>query len=192
MAVTDYKTPATCASVDLGNEDWADFNNAKVSDNAYASSALPKLGGMSDWLRATNFDFSVISSGATIDGIEVKIEHKAGLASSVYDLNLYLRKTSGQVGSNKASASYWPTSDAEATYGGATDKWGTTWLDTDIKSSNFGMDIEAVNGNADNAVTAYVDCISIRIYYTEAVTFQPWAIIMQEIYGKEDKVFLRH
>jgi len=172
MAVTDYKFPGTCATVDQGGADWSNFNNAKASDNADASATVDKL-SLSDWLRATNFDFSEIPSGATIDGIEVKIEHQ-GDGTYIKDYGLYLRKTSGQVGSNYASGTAWAASDAEVTYGGATDKWGTTWADTDINNSNFGIDLAAVSTDQVNAQAAFVDCISIRVYYTAAVTFIPF------------------
>ena len=179
MAVTAYKTPGICANEDQGAEDWVSPDNAKTSNDAYSSVSLPKIAGASDILLAGDYGFS-IPSGATIDGIEVKIEHKGGAAGSIADVYVQLTKASILVGDNKASASKWATSDGEITYpasGGATDKWGTTWTVADI-NNEIGLGLRAQNSNADNAVTAYVDCISIRIYYTEAPTFIPWAIIM--------------
>jgi hypothetical protein len=169
------KYPQTCASVSRSKTGWSNPDNVKASDDAYAVNLVNKL-DESDWLRATNFDFSGIPAGSTIDGIEAKIEHHCGNAGVVFDGSVYLRKSSGQVGSNKASASYWPTSDAEVTYpvtGGATDKWGTTWTLAEIQNINFGIDLSALNGDVNAARNAYVDCISIRVYYT-VVTFQPF------------------
>jgi len=88
----------------------------------------------------------------------------AGAGNSITDSALYLRKTSGQIGDNKASGGYWPTSDAYATYGGAADTWNAGLVDTDIKSTDFGIDLSAYDGQ--ETITAYVDHIQIRIYYT--------------------------
>jgi len=168
MAVTAYKTPGTCASVDRGDKaGWLDLDNAKVSNNAYAYTPGDK-NDYFDWLRVTNFGFTTsdIPSGATIDGIEIKIEHYGTAADVIKDSALYLRKTSGQVGDNKASASAWATSDEEITYGGAADKWGYAWLASDIISSNFGVDLSPLNTDPDNIEGSYVDVISIRVYYT--------------------------
>jgi hypothetical protein len=169
MAVTGWKTPGTCESVDRdGKEAWANPDYAKTSDNNNAVCGLPKT-DYGDWLRLTNFGFAVgdIPSGSTIDGIEVKIEHRAGGANSIKDSALYLRKTSGQIGDNKASATYWGTSDAEVTYGSSTDKWNASLVGTDIISTDFGIDLSGYNASTEDAVDALIDCISIRVYYTE-------------------------
>ena len=177
MSVTAYKTPGTCASVPNAGTAWSNPNNAKTSDDAYASCPLPKLGNkeaISDWLRATNFGFDGVGgvpAGATINGFDVKIEHKASAVSVITDFYLFLRKTSGQVGSSKASASYWPTSDAEVTYTWAAGEFGGLTA-AEIRDSGFGVDLAALNGDSINTQTAYVDCISIRVYYTEVVPFK--------------------
>ena len=180
MAVTAYKTPSTCANADRdGKLAWANFDNAKTSNDVYAD-ATPVKNTYSDWLRVTKFGFSTsdIPSGATIQGIEAKIERKAYLDDGIEDSALYLRKTSGQTGSNKASATNWPTTEAEQTYGGAADMWGTTLVDTEIRSDDFGLDLSILELGIGDSTVGSVDCISIRVHYTEAVTFQPWAIIM--------------
>jgi len=167
MAYTDWKTPQTCASIDRGTTaDWANPDNAKASDNAYASANVLKLVAYVDYLRATNFNFSSIPAGSTINGIEVRIEHYADAINRIHDETVCLRKTSGQIGDNKASASYWATSDEEITYGGEADTWSAGLVDTDIKNSDFGIDLSVGNANPDFSAFSYVDCISIRVYYT--------------------------
>jgi hypothetical protein len=156
-------------------EAWTNPDNAKTSNDVYAT-VTPAKNSYSNWLRVTNFDFSSIPSGATIDGIEVKIEHHGtAIAPDGYnqDSSLRLRKTSGQTGSDKASIVVWGTTDETFTYGGGSDKWGATLVDTDIRSSDFGLDL-SVEGMLEDGETAYVDCIWVRVYYTEAVTFQPF------------------
>ncbi|MBM3473269.1 MAG: hypothetical protein FJX75_08390 [Armatimonadetes bacterium] len=176
MAVTAYKTPGALASVSRGvaNETpWSDPSNAAASDNAYATASTSDKDLYTHWLRCTSFGFTAsdIPSGSTIDGIEVVIERKASHTTPKFarDDALYLRKTSGQVGDNKASVSSWPTSDAEATYGGASDTWSAGLGQTDIVSADFGVDLSAYldwDMSTPDTLTASVDCVKVRVYYT--------------------------
>jgi hypothetical protein len=183
MAVTAYKTPGTCANVDRDlHSDWAFPDNAKTSDNSHTENLVWKGVFYSDWLRLTNFGFSAsdIPSGSTINGIEVKIERYSLYSNKINDSALKLRKTSGQIGDNKASATYWPTSDAEVTYpssGGATDTWNASLIDTDITSSDFGVDLSANNVDTESVQACYVDCVSIRVYYTSGKPHS-WGVII--------------
>lgn len=169
MSVTGWKTPNTTVSVDRdGKEFWANPDNAQASDDTWAICALDKE-DYGDWLRCTNFGFSAgdIPAGSTIDGIEVKIERQAQFSGEVTDNALYLRKTAGQVGDNKASAVTWGTSDAEAIHGNPTDTWNASLVDTDVVSSDFGIDLSAYSTNIIVTNEARVDCVWIRVYYTE-------------------------
>lgn len=175
MSVTSYKFAGTVANVDRdGTSDWSSPDNAKADDNIRTSNAVIKA-YYSDWLRLTNFGFtsSDIPTGSTIDGIQVVIDRYVTETSPgsgyMIDSALYLRKTSGQVGSNYASATYWPASETNATYGGAIDKWGTTWVIASITSNDFGIDLSAYYIGLILAY-AYIDYIKIRVYYT----LPPW------------------
>lgn len=157
---------------------WSNDSYARDGDNDnYTTNQL--IGGEfgnytnTDTLRLTNFNSgSFIPVGATVNGIEVAIHRKASRAnndeSHVHDYRVQLRKTSGLVGDNKAdTVSVWPTSEAIASYGGATDLWGTTWLDTDVNSANFGVDIIALLvAAAEDFVTASIDYVTITVHYT--------------------------
>jgi len=177
MAVTDWKAPTTAANVDRdGKVYWLDPDNAMDDDADYAVGS-PEKNTYSDWLRLTNFDFSAIPSGATINGIELQYKRDATNANDICDSALYLRKTSGQIGDNKASATKYATSKETVTYGGASDLWGYAWTQSDIVSANFGVDLSVLE--TQNLVTSCnIYYCQIRVYYTAAVTFQPWAIIM--------------
>lgn len=168
MAVTDWKVTGTGASVDRdGEPSWVNPTNAQASDNSYAVCTVEKQ-HYSDWLRCTNFGFSTddIPSGSDIDGIEVKVEHK-GAAGVLNDSALYLRRTSGQIGDNHASAVHWDESDEEVTYGSSDDTWEAGLADTDVVSSDFGVDLSAFSDAGVNTwLDASIDCISIRVYYS--------------------------
>lgn len=79
-------------------------------------------------------------------------------------------------GSNLAAAGAWPTADAYASYGGATQLWGLTWLPSDITATNFGAALAARVQNG----TAAVDHMRIIVYYystlpVELLYFRAWA-----------------
>lgn len=179
MAVTGWKESGaqqqrnrTSAS---GN--WGTPANASGSDNNYAQGAANKE-MFGHWLEQDTYGFTStdIPSGSTIDGIEMEIERYVNVANTINDDALYLRKTSGQVGSNKASATAWPTTEGTATYGGSSDLWGTTWSQSDITSADFGCDLSVYNADAGASRIGYVDNVRIRVYYTEAAagTWPGW------------------
>lgn len=166
MSVTDWKFPGTAVVVDTGQANWNNPDYVKVADTNYATCTSKTLNLTPvNTLRATNFDFSSIPSGATIGGIEVQVQRYVDVGKTAKDNTVQLRITAGLVGNNKASGVKWPTSLEERTYGGATDKWGTSIVTSDL-NSYFGLDfIPAVDDNGDGT-TLYVNYIAIRIYYT--------------------------
>ncbi len=168
MEVTGWKGAGTAVNAPRGDKtDWFDMNNAKVDDNDYAFN-VPGKPDYGDWLRLTDFGFGEgdIPSGSTIDGIEVQYKRVADFADFINDSAMYLRKTSGQVGDNNASATKWATSKETATYGASDDKWGTTWAESDIvDNSDFGIDLSIYNSD-DELRCGWVYYCQIRIYYT--------------------------
>ncbi|KKK73039.1 hypothetical protein LCGC14_2897860, partial [marine sediment metagenome] len=157
-----YTEPATDA------EDWLNTNSATTQDDvdAYVS-FTPSTDDTSDWLQLTNFGFS-IPAGATIEGIEIQIDKHATQSTSIKDGALYLRKTGGQVGDDKADTiNYWDIviDSNYDSYGGSTDLWGTNWTVSDINSANFGIDLyTAYFGSI--ATDSRIDHAQIVVYYT--------------------------
>jgi len=169
MPDTGFRSPGTAANADRsGGVAWSNPGNIVSSNNVRAIADLDEVA--SDWLRATNFGFT-IPSDATIDGIEIAVErHHEGGGNPIQDQQCFLRKSTGQVGSDwAATATNWPTSDGTATYGGATSLFGTTWTPAEINNSAFGLDLSArKNPTSGVAREARVDHIQIKVYYTEA------------------------
>jgi len=154
-----------------GSVDWSNPGNITSSNNSYATAVFMFAGTPTKYLEATDFGFS-IPAGATIDGIECFIERKYGTAA-VRDTKVYIRNGdgSGGIGStNKAdTGSDWPSSDGTATYGSSSDAWGETWTVAKINSSDFGVVLACqLTGFSMTGGEAYVDHISIKVYYTTA------------------------
>ena len=125
------------------------------------------------YLKATNFGFS-IPSGATINGIKVEIERLAGGANYVYDEEVKIVKSDGNIGTeNKAdTVTDWPwEADAYATYGGPEDLWSETWSPSDINDVDFGVVLSAEI--TEPTTFARVDHIRITVYYTEEADTTP-------------------
>ena len=173
MSVTDYKFPGTAANVNNGGYyKWSSFDNIKADDSSSAICCTRGTANKNptDYLTATNFGFTStdIPSGATINGIEFVINRQGSEANSQYDFQLYMLKAGTQHGDNLASATKWPTSLTDATYGGATSLLGGTWAQTDIVGvSNFGFQIAIKNAIKSGTVEfTLVEYVKIRVYYT--------------------------
>jgi len=147
-----------------GTVAWSSPDNAKASDDVYATSTFNTA--ISHYLKATNFGFSILS-GATIDGILVEIEKKASVAGRVSDTTVKIVKADATFGTeNKALGGTWTTSDTYYSYGSSTDLWDETWTPVDINDADFGV---GISGSITGGITAIsVDHIRITVYYTEA------------------------
>jgi hypothetical protein len=175
MAVTEYKYPGTAANVANGGYyAWSNVDNIKVDDSANANVTTNGNANKnpSDYLTATNFGFTStdIPAGATINGIEFVINRAGSEADSQYDYQLYMLKAGTQHGDNLASATKWPTSLTDATYGGATSLLGGTWAQTDIVGvTTFGFQLAIKNHIPSGAGEfTYVEHVKLRVYYTES------------------------
>lgn len=154
----------TAENVD-GPSPWSwTFPANALSVNADYSTCAIDDAEISDYLTLTDPDCT-IPSGATIDGIELRI-HRGTSGTDIKDWDLRLVKGGTRVGNNLASSAEWPGAPVSVDYGGATNLWGTTWTDTDINST-FGMalQVEDQDTSADNA---RVVTVWVKIHYTEA------------------------
>lgn len=148
--------PGTIAWTNPGNLAAAGSATSDLTTNA-----------TSEYLQGTNYGFA-IPTGSTITGIEVTINRSSSSnagGNSVNDVDLYLLKSGVTVGSNKAVATDWPISLAEATYGGSNDLWGTTWTPAEINASNFGVSLSVLNQSGFGNRIASVDYMQVKVYY---------------------------
>ena len=142
-------------------------NDGNLSTNGTSSPLFnPAASGYSNFIAATDFDFSAIPTGSTIDGIEVVWTLQDIFNSGEFaDESSYLTKDgSSSVGSNLATSTTIPGSSTPFTYGGSSSLWGTTWTAAEVKSSNFGA-LFAFSA-ASGAPLAYAIYCEITVYYT--------------------------
>lgn len=134
--------------------------NAQNSDDSYVTAILA-LGQVSQYLKATNFNFT-IPLDATITGITVEVERSATSLSALSDSSVRLVKGGTISGDNKAAAGTWPTTDAYATYGSGVDLWGLTLMPQDVNASDFGV---VINASAALAATLQIDHVRVSVTY---------------------------
>lgn len=150
-----FAEDASVGTISLSNP-----TNAQVSDDSRVTWVL-LLGQLGRYLKATNFGFT-IPLDATILGIQVEIEQSATVSVSMIDNSVKLVKGGTIGGTDKGTGTSWPTSDAYASYGSASDLWGQTWTPADINASNFGV---AISPNCQIAATAQIDHVRITVTY---------------------------
>ncbi len=159
-----------------GTFSWSNTNNAQYSDNspATASQTLGIFSSFSsNFLLIQGLGFS-IPAKAAVSGIKVEIERKAGglgLGASVTDNQVKLVKGGVIGGTNLASGSSWPVSDAFTSYGNSSNLWGQTWTAADINNSNFGIAISATvsSGILGLLLSAQVDHARVTVYFSVPV-----------------------
>ncbi len=163
MATYGPNSPGTTGNnASVGSISWGTTDNAKVSDNSYATAAL-LVTQQSHYLSCSNFSFAV-QSGDTIQGITVEIERKAGLSVGISDANIRLMVGGVPAGDNKSAGAAWSTTEAYVSFGGAADLWGLTPTFSQLNASNFGVLISCVGDATD---TGSVDHVRITINYIE-------------------------
>lgn len=164
-------TGTSVVDTSFGTLGWNTVGNTLTSNDAYADSGTTAPSS-SHYIKATNFGFS-IPSGATIDGIVVEIERKTNNTANTYKAkDSRVRIVKGgtiQTTDLADTGTIWPITDTYKTYGSSSELWGTTWTDTDINSSTFGVVISAsLRGLPGKFFSyAYVDHIRITVHYTE-------------------------
>lgn len=172
------------AWVSPGNITADDGSNASITAATYDSPDISQL------LIGSNFGFT-IPNDAGIVGIVVEIERNnaAGAAS---DNRVQLARGTAfadLVGDNKADTALdWPAAMTVASYGSASDLWGTTWTPDQINASSFAvfMSVQADAANTDVAVDFY----RVTVHYVEptarqghpdAQTFPPGRLMPRQL-----------
>ena len=108
-----------------------------------------------------------LSSGVTIDGIEVNTEFSNTLGTATATLQVSLSWDNGTNYTATKSDTVTSTTDKNSTLGGATDTWGRTWTDTEFANGTFLVKVE---GKTTVGGTCRLDFFQIKVYYTVAAT----------------------
>lgn len=151
----------------VGTEAWGTPSNI-TSDNAVYALANLAASEVSNYLVATNFGFAIDTS-ATITGIVATVERIGATIDGVaymYDNAIRVVKA-GVIGStDRSDTTVWPAGLHAKSYGSSTDMWGTTFTPAQVNASNFGFAMSAKWLGSLSNFGAYVDYVSMTVYYT--------------------------
>ena len=171
-------SPGTMADdATVGTVAWSNPDRAKSLADGNATAVLSSL-GVSHYLKATNFGFS-IPTGATIDGILAEINKNFAGGYFPKDNSVKIVTSDGTLGSeDKANTDNWPFG-TYISYGASNDLWNESWSDTDINDADFGVVISAKDTTG-NKLYPFICHIRITVYYTEAETSNPTVTIKSQ------------
>lgn len=164
----DHSTVADATYGAGTSYDWSNLGNMAASDDARAgTTALTGTDNQTHRLDIKNWGFA-IPSGATIDGVEVKIEWRTSQnLRPLSEIQIRLLKAGSPVGSNKAANNTTSAVDATVTHGGSSDLWGATWDDTDVNATGFGLAVQ-YKSDSSSSKNPQIDHVTLEVFYTES------------------------
>lgn len=173
--VTAWKNPGSVVQrnyeMPYGYCAWESLDRVKAKDGSGAKpsgSDGVNTGRKTNYLVAYNYGLNV-PSGATVIGVEVKINRKKSTNSgTVKDRYVYLREGSvdskGLVSGNRAKSTLWGQSYSEPVYGSQWDYWDASLTPTRVNGYYFGIIFQAI-GTSSTYASLSVDSIQMRCHY---------------------------
>ena len=166
MSNTGWKNPSNATNQPKngsGGTSWTSPGNVASSNNAYATFQIPGQ-AYSDWIRIYNFNCG-ISAGATINGIELKIERKSEHYGVHRDDDVTLAAGFSAKADKADFSTFYLMSDIIVSYGNSSDLWGTSWTPAEINDLNVFF---SVANDACCNETVSIDHVQVCVWYTEA------------------------
>jgi len=169
-------TSFSTTNAGAGAQAWTNGSLTNVaSENGVSTvtASLVNIGNASQHLQIKNLGLKIPATGSsgavtTILGITSRIVRSASVANSITDNSINLLKAGSVTGTNKGTSTSWPIVLESATYGGASDLWGTSWTVAEVNASDFGLDIQCIS-TAAGTIPA-IDYIEIKISYNISTT----------------------
>ena len=158
---TGWNNPSTSGETD---NDWINPTNAYSSNNSRTTiDADTHVGtGAQDY---GDFGFS-IDSGATIEGIEVKVESLTD-GSGYHDLAIAVSNDNGSSWSSEKTIRYedFDSNDGTKIAGHAFSLWGETWEPSDLSNSDFRVKVRLAAREGSTVDDLGIDNIAVKVFY---------------------------
>lgn len=153
---------------------WTDnaegpVDGVSASVGGTISSVFP-AGAFTECLKCTGFGFA-IPPNATITGITATCTRNSGPVGGIKDNHVWLVKAGvvNTAGTDQSTNANWSSGglgvDFTLPVASTSDLWGTTLTPADVNDPGFGVAWRAKN-TAVSASSAYIDAVSITVYYT--------------------------
>ena len=173
VTTTAWFSPTANAAVTSGAGDNNGYEvnagNAGADDNVYAvdnnsgtNNGTSCTATTKDRHRFFNYGIS-IPAGATIQGIEVRLQAKTDSTGGSPQMCVELSWDGGTTWTTAKSTPTLSTSELTYILGGAADKWGRTWTIGDLSNTNFRVRITDVASNT--ARDFSLDWVAVRVSY---------------------------
>ena len=169
---TGFKSPSanSAESTGDGNGFDADPTGAYANAGGYAvdndsgtSTVASCVDTTKDRHRYYNFSGFSIPSGATITGIEVRLDAKVDDTSGTPYMCVLLSRDGGSTWTGPKETPFLVTTEQTHLLGGPTDKWGTLWIPGSFSSANFRVRI--VNVASSTMRDFSLDWVAVNVYY---------------------------
>jgi carboxypeptidase T len=142
------------ADAHVVNSLFAIDNNSGSGTNTSCTST------QKDRHRFYDFDFN-ISGGATIHGIEVRLDAKADSTSGAPKMCVQLSRDGGVTWTTAKSTPTLTTSEATYIVGGPLDTWGIAWTLSDLSNANFR--VRVINVASSTSRDFSLDWLAVRV-----------------------------
>ena len=109
-----------------------------------------------------NYGFS-LPSGATINGIEVRLDARADSTAGAPRMCVQLSGDGGTTWTTAKTTATLTTTEATYLLGGAADTWGRTWASGDFSNTNFR--VRVINVSSNTARDFSLDWLAVRVTY---------------------------
>jgi len=146
---------------------WSDPGNITADDGSDATWVDDDAVDGCLGLAGSNFDFSGIAGGSTIDGIEIQIgDYQVDFPFSDFDDVKLILADDSDGSENKALEITTPTGTPNTDEaGGASDLWSETIGLSDVQDVDWGFFVAGIEiGSAD---VWKIDFMKMKVYYTE-------------------------
>lgn len=160
MSDTGFKVTGNVASVGL----WGNMTTTRI--NTADNSRATMTGSSFTAATLNNYSFG-LSSGVTVNGIEVNTEFSTDNAAYTATLQISLSWDNGSnYTATKSDTVTGSTTDKNSTLGGAADTWGRSWTDSEFANGTFLLKVEGKSSNGFGQCR--LDFLQIKVYYSTA------------------------
>jgi len=140
----------------------ADDSANAVDNNSGSGTSTSCTSTSKDKHRFFNYGFS-IPAGATISGIEVRLDARADSTSNSPKMCVQLSWDGGATWTAAKSTATLGTSIGTFILGNTTDTWGRTWSPADFSNANFR--VRVIDVSSSTSRDFFLDWVAVRVTY---------------------------
>ena len=134
-----------------------------VDSNSGSGTGTNCTGNDKDKHRYYNYNLS-IPSGATIDGIELRLDARVDSTANSPIMCVQLSWDGGTTWTSAKSTATLSTNETTYTLGGSGDSWGHSWTATQLSNANFR--VRVINVSSSTSRDFSLDWVAVNVYHS--------------------------